>query len=182
MVFVPYYREVSLIMIDKDNKQQFSEIYDKYIESIYRFVFIKTNSQFIAEDITSEIFTRYWQSLQKNNEILNERAFLYKTARNAVIDYYRKKGRTPNLVSTELSDEIPDNDNIIKTVELSHEIGTIQKAISQLKDEYQNVVIWHYLDDLPISEIAKTIGKSEPAVRMLLSRALKEVKERIKEV
>ncbi len=169
-------------MAEKDIKKQFSEVYDKYIESIYRFVFIKTNSQFIAEDITSDIFTRYWQSLQKSNEILNERAFLYKTARNAVIDYYRKKGRTPQTISTELNNEIPDNDNILKTVEMSYEIGTFKTAITQLKDDYQNVVIWHYLDDLPISEIAKTMNKSEQATRMLLSRALKEVKERIKEV
>ncbi len=169
-------------MTEIDIKKQFSETYDKYIESIYRFVFIKVNSQFIAEDITSEIFTRYWQSLQKENAILNERAFLYKTARNAVIDHYRKKGRTPQTISTELNDEIPDNDNIIKTTELSYDVGTIKNAISELKDDYQNVVIWHYLDDLPINEIAKTMGKSEQAVRMLLSRALKEIKGRTKEI
>lgn len=169
-------------MAEKDNKQQFSEIYDKYIDSIYRFAFIKTNSQINAEDIVSEVFTRYWQSLQKNTAIDNERAFLYKTARNIVIDFYRKKGRAPEIISTDTDFDIASNENLQDQANLSFELGTIKNAISQLKDDYQNVVIWHYLDDMDINEVARVMGKSEPATRMLLSRALKEIREKTQEI
>jgi RNA polymerase sigma-70 factor (ECF subfamily) len=168
-------------MIEKDIKQQFSEVYDKYIDSIYRFAYIKTSSQLNAEDIASEVFTRYWQSLQKKTTIENERAFLYKTARNIVIDFYRKRGRTPETISTDTDFDIASNQNLQDEANTSLELGTIKNAISQLKDDYQNVVIWHYLDDMKIEEVAKAIGKSESATRMLLSRALKEIKEKTKE-
>lgn len=168
-------------MTEKDIKQQFSEVYDKYINSIYRFAYIKTSSQLNAEDITSEVFTRYWQSLQKKTMIDNERAFLYKTARNIVIDFYRKRGRTPETISTDSDFDIASNENLQDQANLSLEITTIKNAVSQLKDDYQNVVIWHYLDDMTIGEVAKTMGKSEPATRMLLSRALKEIKEKTQE-
>jgi RNA polymerase sigma-70 factor (ECF subfamily) len=156
-------------------------VYDKYIDSIYRFAYIKTSSQLNAEDIASEVFTRYWQSLQKKTTIENERAFLYKTARNIVIDFYRKRGRTPETISTDTDFDIASNQNLQDEANTSLELGTIKNAISQLKDDYQNVVIWHYLDDMKIEEVAKAIGKSESATRMLLSRALKEIKEKTKE-
>ena len=51
-----------------------------------------------------------------------------------------------------------------------------------LKDEYQEVVIWHYIDDLSITEIAKMLKKSEGTVRVTLHRALKAVRKEIEEV
>ncbi len=79
-------------------KKTFSAIYDKYINKIYRFVFIKVNSQEIAEDLTSETFLRGWEAYKKasnphRQKIDNPSAFLYQIARNLVIDQYREKGR-----------------------------------------------------------------------------------------
>ena len=63
------------------NKEKFGSIYDQYIEKIYRFVYLKVNSQEIAEDISSKVFLRGWESYQKNSEIKNIGAFLYQIAR-----------------------------------------------------------------------------------------------------
>ncbi len=157
-------------------KKEFSKIYDKYINQIYRFVFLKVNSKEIAEDITSETFLKAWESY-KNNKIENVSAFLYQVARNLLTDYYRQKSRTQFLPLDSVSIIDPSN-NLKEISENKSDIETIKSALFRLENEnYQNIIIWHYLNDLSIKEISKINNQSEGAVRVMLSRALKELKE-----
>jgi len=157
-------------------KKEFSKIYDKYINQIYRFVFLKVNSKEIAEDITSETFLKVWESY-KNNKIENVSAFLYQVARNLITDYYRQKSRTQFLPLDSVSIIDPSN-NLKEISENKSDIETIKSALFRLENEnYQNIIIWHYLNDLSIKEISKINNQSEGAVRVMLSRALKELKE-----
>ncbi|MDD5638898.1 MAG: sigma-70 family RNA polymerase sigma factor [Candidatus Pacebacteria bacterium] len=157
-------------------KKEFSKIYDKYINQIYRFVFLKVNSKEIAEDITSETFLKAWESY-KNNKIENVSAFLYQVARNLITDYYRQKSRTQFLPLDSVSIIDPSN-NLKEESQDKSDIEIIKSALSRLENEnYQNIIIWHYLNDLSIKEISKINNQSEGAVRVMLSRALKELKE-----
>jgi len=165
-----------------NNREQFSQIYDQYIEKIYRFVYLKVNSQEIAEDITSKVFMKGWESFQKQeSEIRNPGAFLYQIARNVVVDYYREKGRT-KIISVDSSPEIADpGTNIQDKAILSADINLIKTAILKLKKDYQDILIWHYLDDMPIDQIAKTLKKPAGTVRVMLHRGLKNLKDIINE-
>src|SRR5688572_14561141 len=78
----------------------FANLYDRYISSIYRFVYLKLPSREAAEDVTSETFLRFWNAILQNTEIRNVRAFLYQIARNLVVDYYRKEEAQKQLVVT----------------------------------------------------------------------------------
>jgi len=157
----------------------FSKIYDRYIEKIYRFIFFKVNSQEIAQDLTSETFLKTWETYKNGNqEIENIQAYLYKTARNLVIDFYREKGKV-QIVSADnafIADPAP---NLEEKARLSSDIEQIRQVLTNLKDDYQNVIIWYYLDDLPISEVAKLLDRSEEATRVLLHRALNSLRQKI---
>jgi len=59
------------------------------------------------------------------------------------------------------------------------DLELVKNALVQLKDEYQNVIIWHYLDDLSIPETAKLLGKTEENTRVLLHRALRALKNEV---
>lgn len=162
-------------------QEDFSQIYDKYIKKIYRFIFIKVNSQETAEDLCSEVFLRCWQTFNKNpDKIENVQAFLYKIARNLVIDHYREKSKI-QVIS---ADNVPvidpslESDLEEKTM-LDSDIGLIRENLGNLKQNYQDVIIWHYIDDLSIPEIARTIDKSEGTVRVMLHRALKALKREV---
>jgi len=163
-------------------KAQFGDIYDQYIDKIYRFVYLKVNSQEIAEDITSKVFLKGWEAFQKPDiKIKNPGAFLYKIANNTVIDYYREKGRT-KIVSVDLSPEIVDpGTNAHEKAVFNADINLIKSAMGRLKEDYQNVLIWHYLDDMPIAQIAKNLEKPAGTVRVMLHRGLKDLKDIIKE-
>ncbi|MBD3208128.1 MAG: sigma-70 family RNA polymerase sigma factor [Candidatus Nealsonbacteria bacterium] len=163
-------------------KNKFSQIYDKYIEKVYRFVFLKVNSQEIAEDLTSEAFLRTWEVFRKDEEkIRNVSAFLYKTARNLVIDHYRQKGRV-TIFTTEDVPIIDENQDLKADAEISSDMDLIRKHLAGLKDDYQNVIILRYLDDLPISEIARIMDRTNGATRTLLHRAMNALREKIEEV
>jgi RNA polymerase sigma-70 factor (ECF subfamily) len=162
--------------------EQFSQIYDQYIDKIYRFVYLKVSSQEIAEDVTSKVFIKGWEAFQSSKEeIKNPGAFLYQIARNAVIDHYREKDRT-KVVSADASPEIADpGENAQNKAILSADINTIKKAIQKLEKEHQDILIWHYLEDMPIANIAKLLGRPAGTVRVMLHRGLKDLKDIIKE-
>jgi len=162
-------------------KQLFSQIYDNCVDKIYRFIFLKVNSQEIAEDLCSETFLKGWQIFKENSqEIENPQAFLYKIARNLVIDYYRERGRARTVPTDSVSITDPD-ENLQEKAFVNSEIEMLKTAISNIKEDYQEVLIWHYIDDYSISEISQIMDKSEGAVRVMLHRALKALKNKVEE-
>lgn len=159
-------------------KKEFSKVYDKYIDRIYRFVFLKIGSSETAEDLTSEAFLRTWKVFEQGDSIDNHGAFLYQVARNLIADFYRKEGDV-QIVSDE-NFQFPDpQENLEEKVKLRSDIGVVRQAIASLKEDYQNVIVWHYLDDLPIKEVAVLLGKSEGTTRVTIHRALKSLRKKI---
>jgi RNA polymerase sigma-70 factor, ECF subfamily len=165
--------------MENDLRKLYSDIYDQNIEKLYRFVFLKVSSKEIAEDITSEVFTRGWNALQ-SKAIDNPRAFLYQVARNLIIDHYRLKGRA-QVVSMDNEAIVDTGDTAHNTAIINADLAVIKNALPALNDDYQTVLIWHYIDDLPIPEISQIMGKSEGSVRVMLHRALSALKSQIKE-
>lgn len=170
-------------------KKNFSKIYDQYVEKIYRFIFLKVNSREIAQDLTSETFLKAWEAFRKANnpsknykKINNFSAFLYEIARNLVTDYYRQKSRSEVISTESFSTIIDPKFNFEEELRLESDINQIRIALSNLRDDYQNVIIWHYLDDLSIPEIAKMLNKTEANVRVLLHRALQALKNKLNQM
>ncbi|OGZ63426.1 MAG: hypothetical protein A3C58_02315 [Candidatus Staskawiczbacteria bacterium RIFCSPHIGHO2_02_FULL_34_10] len=161
------------------NKEKFGSIYDQYIEKIYRFVYLKVNSQEIAEDISSKVFLRGWESYQKNSEIKNIGAFLYQIARNSVIDHYREKGRS-TIVSPDFIPELADDrTNLHEKAILSADIELVKSALNNIKKDYQDVIIWHYLEDMPTDQIAEIMNRPVGTVRVMIHRGLSALREKL---
>jgi len=160
-----------------NQRAEFAKIYDKYIAKIYRFVVLKVSSAEIAQDICSETFLRGWESF-KQEKIDNTQAFLYRVAKNLVIDHYREKGRT-QIVSADDLPIVDTNSRIEDKAALDSDIGQIKEKMASLSDDYQNVIIWHYLDDLPIRDVANLLDRSEEATRVLLHRALEALRKSV---
>jgi len=158
-------------------KKEFGKIYDKYITKIYRFIFLKVNSEEIAQDLCSETFLKGWESYKSNPKIDNISAFLYRIARNLVIDHYRQKARV-QFVSTENMPIIDPSQEVEEKAAVSLDMDQVRIVLADLKDDYQNMIIWRYLEQLSISEIAKMTNKTEDATRVMLCRALKSLREK----
>ena len=159
-------------------RKVFSKIYDQYINKIYRFIFLKVNSQEIAQDLCSETFLRGWESFKNGNKIENPQAFLYKIARNLVTDYYREKAKT-RVVSAEFVPITDPRPGMEEGAMLNSDLEVVRRSLVNLSEDYQNVIIWHYLDDLPIQEVAEMMGRTEETTRVLLHRALKALRQKL---
>lgn len=159
-------------------QKEFEKIYDQHIERIYRFVYLKVDSKETAEDLTADIFARCWQTYRNGEKIEHISGFLYRLARNAISEFYRNNANT-QIISHENVTIIQDNVTFLEKINLDTEIKQVKKALSRLPDEYQDLIIWRYLEELEIPEIAKIMEKSEEAVRMQLSRAMTALKDQV---
>lgn len=171
-------------------RKVFSKIYDENVRKIYRFIFLKVSSKDIAKDLTSQTFLRGWEAFKqrqnpgarsqksKVEKIRNPSAFLYQVARNLVIDYYRTKGRV-EIISAEYVTVADPSPNPEEGAVLESDFNEVKRALAGLKDNYQNVIIWYYLDGFSISKIAKISDKNEGAIRVMIHRALKKLREEL---
>ncbi len=117
-----------------NQRKEFGKIYDKYIDKIYRFIFLKVSSQDIAQDLCSETFLKGWESF-KTQKIDNPQAFLYRIAHNLIVDHYREKGRT-NIISAEYA-SIPDpRAGFEEKVALNSDLSQIKAALTKLNDDF----------------------------------------------
>ena len=163
--------------------EAYSKIYDLYVDKIYRFVFFKVNSKEDAQDLTSEVFLKTWQYIISGKDINNLNAYLYKVARNLVIDHYRKSVQKD--VSLDALDQSGENLQIdVKSAIQSQEIledkiqmEKIQDKLQDLKNEYREIIILRYVDGLSITEIAEIVEKKKGAVRVILYRAINALRE-----
>ena len=164
-----------------DLRKEFGNLYDRYVDKIYRFVFLKVSSEEIAQDITSETFLKGWEKYKRQNpepKIRNPRAFLYRIARNLIVDHYRQKGRV-RIVSADDARIIDPKTDLEGQAALMSDIDRVKQALTELNDDYQNVIIWRYIDGLSVAETAELLDRTKEATRVLTSRALKALKTKL---
>jgi len=164
------------------NKEEFSKFYADNIDKVFRFTYLRVNSAEKAQDLTAQVFFRFWREASRSpKKIKNPVAFLYRMARNKIIDFYRQKKKKP--ISLDKVQEIADfqaaHTTFQQKIELSWEMKRVKQSLQDLPPLYADVIIWRYLDDLSYKEIAEILNKKEGTVRVLLHRALKELKERL---
>lgn len=169
-----------LLRLKKKDPDAFAIVYNQYVTPIYRFIYFKVSSRQDAEDLTSEVFMKIWNYISETeDEIENLRALLYRTARNLVIDHYRRNARRDVTNDMELMENIVDDkqQSLLSQVDTNIDMQSIEKVLRQMKDEYREVIVLKYLGEMSIAEIAKALDKTKGSVRVTLHRALKIAKE-----
>lgn len=158
----------------------FSLLYKHYQPKIYRFIFLKVGYREEAEDLTHLVFISAWHNIENYQfQGFPFSAWLYKIARNKVIDYYRsRKDKTIPLEAVAEELHSPADDSFIKT-EDKLALDLIKEAILKLKPEYQEIIILRFIEDMTLKEAALAMEKSEGAIKLLQHRAIKNLKKLI---
>ncbi len=161
----------------KGDSSAFGKLYDHYQPKIYRFVLVKVSYREEAEDITHQIFLKAWTGMGSYRDFgFPFGSWLYRIARNQIIDYYRAKKPDVSIERTEL-EEIGIDYSLHGSVAEKMEIERVKKAVGKLKPEYQDVIMLRFVEDVSIRDTALALEKSEGAVKLLQHRAIKELKE-----
>lgn len=151
----------------------YGELYDLYYVKIRRFVFFKLPNGNDADEVASEVFLRGWE-YTTSSRVENPSALFYRIAKNLVADYYRKRNETVSL------DDIGDvvgEDRMGEKVATKMESDQLISQLRMLKEEYRDVLVMKYLDEMSVKEIADALEKTSNNVRVLLFRAKQALKD-----
>jgi len=161
----------------RGNSSAFGVLYDHYQPMIYRFVLVKVGSREEAEDLTHQTFLSAWQNVRTYKHRGHPfSSWLYQIARNQVIDHYRSKKGDVSIEAVDPEYFVaPASASVDLTSKL--EMEKVQRAVRQLKPDYQDVIIMRFIEDISLKETAAAMKKSEGAIKLIQHRAIKELQK-----
>lgn len=146
-------------------------IYEANFDRIYRYIALKIGDRTEAEDLSQQVFLNACQSIKNFTfKGMPFTSWLYRIAHNQVVDHLRKKTRRPADPLPEM--EPAGNDDPVKTIELKLEMETLAKAAEKLTHSQREVISLRFAAQMSIAEVAKTMGKTEGAVKALQHSAV----------
>lgn len=133
---------------------QFSYLYEKYVDSVYKFIYLKVYDQQIAEDITSEVFLK---SIKKVDTYIPKqdasfKSWILKIAYNSVIDYYRTKKEEPSI------DEIQERgyfEDIAGKIDEKQRAKKVHQFLATLDSRERKILVMRFWDELSFKEISE---------------------------
>lgn len=161
--------------------EAFGEIYNHYLNPIFRFIVGLGVNPDDAADITQDVFIKAWQKIdQYADQGHSFGAWLYVIARTTAIDWLKKK--KPVLIGAEVHfwDTLPSSlPGPEQASEAGLTSGLIQTALAKLGHNDREVIVLYYMSELSHEEIAQILGISTEAVRQRKSRALKTLRDQV---
>jgi RNA polymerase sigma-70 factor (ECF subfamily) len=159
----------------------FGKLYERYLEAIYRYVYFRVADTYEAEDLTETVFLKAWEALPRlNQNDLNFRAWLYRVAHNVVVDRHRTfKPTVPLEHVITHKNVLAENPEI--TAQNGETVTEMARLIASLDDDLQQVITCRFVMNLSHAETAAIMGRTEGYVRVLQHRALKKLKDVLKD-
>lgn len=171
--------EIELIQeAQKWNNKAFWEIYDLYIDKIYNFIYLKTYDREIAEDLTSDVFFKWFEKISqyKQKQWAQFSSWLYRIAYNKVVDFYKYKKEDISLDNVL---ELGEDNNFSNEIYNKDKVKEVYDFINTLKQEHKEIIIMRLWDNLSYKEIAEITWKSTDNCKKIFSRNLKIINENI---
>ncbi len=160
--------------------EEFIKAYESYSDAIFRYCYFRVYDRERAKDIVQETFMKTWDYIARGNDIDNIRAFLYKVARNIIIDYTRKK-KEDSLEALQESGFNPGVDERANK-EIEFDFQAALQAIKSLDEKYREAVTMRYIEGYSPKEIAKMIDETENVISVRIHRGLQQLRKKIKYV
>ena len=153
-------------------EDDFSEVYRKYSDKIFRYLYWQTKNFHLSEDLTSEVFTRAWETWESLRKDFLQ-AWLFRVAHNLLVDWYRKKKEVAlNERTVGFYDE-----NLLENLANDEKVKELSDALDALPENLKRVAILRFIEELSAKEVAAILSVSEVNVRVQQHRALVKLKE-----
>lgn len=155
------------------DKEAFGELYERYLDKIYNYVYYRTGNHHDAEDLTARVFTRAMAHIETYTERgVPFQAWLYRIAHNLVANWHRDRGRRKvipldEFIASSLRSESPDHQ-----AEDNEEREALLRAIRHLPEERQQLLLLKFVEHLSNAEIGEIMNRTEGAVKSLYHRTL----------
>jgi RNA polymerase sigma factor (sigma-70 family) len=163
-------------MNQETQEKIFVEQFSAYGDAIFRFCLVKVSNPELAEDMTQEVFTRYWQYLRDGKEMTNTRSLLYTIANNLAKDWYKKK-KADSLDEKMESGQVPKDKNANP-----EEVASYQEVLDTIADMEQKdkeVLLLKHVEGLEPKDIAAVLEETANTISVRLNRATKRLQQKL---
>ncbi len=170
--------------IAEDQEKRFLKAFEEYSDALFRHAAMRISNREKAIDAVHDTFTKVWSYVRQGHQIDSFRSFLYKVLNNLIIDEYRKhkESSLDALLEIEGVDESSFPELSESTVEALAATIDGRKAFALLGDlpeQYREVLIFRFVDELGPKEIADLIEESENVVSVRIHRGLRLLRNKI---
>jgi len=161
--------------LDRD----FSDLYRAHLRDVYSYAYYRIGNHHDAEDLTEQTFLqayRHFDRAQRESEGRPLRPWLIRIAHNLAANYYRDRSRRP---VTQLDDAavLTAPYGTEEMVEEREEVKEVLEGVSKLPDDRREALIMRFALGMDNREIARALGRSEGATKVLIHRAIKQLEQ-----
>ena len=166
----------------EDHEARFLKAFDDFNDALFRHAYLRISNREKAVDLVHDTFTKVWAYLRNGYEIDNFRPFLYKVLNNLIIDEYRrrKEASLDAMLEIEGVDEGSFDELSESTAEALAATIDGRRAfelLEEMPDQYKEVIILRFVDQLGPREISVLIEETENVVSVRIHRGLKMLRK-----
>ena len=173
--------EMALVERAKTDKAAFGELYERYVERIYDYIYYRTSNKADAEDLTARVFVRALQHIE-NFEYRGVpfSAWLYRIAHNLVANFHRDRSRRKIIALDDIMHWYAHDESPELITQLLDDKEALVAAVRRLPADRQELLALKHVEQLTNAEIGEIMGRSEGAIKSLYHRTLLSLRDDIK--
>lgn len=161
------------------DRERFTELYEATFTRVYNYICYRINNHNDAEDLVSTVYAR---AIEKFDSLDPKRgtaeAWLFGIARNALIDYYRTKGKRIEVDVEAFAETLPSEGRLPDEIAVKREDNReLIQALDTLNERERHIIALKYAAEMNNREISKFTSLSESNVGVILFRGLRKLKQ-----
>jgi len=161
----------------------FTELYRAHLRDVYSYAYYRIGNHHDAEDLTEQTFLQAWRHFERARREADGRPlrpWLIRIAHNLAANYYRDRARRPQTGLDDAS-VVSAPHETAQIVEGRHEFREVLAGVAALPDDRREALIMRFALGMDNREIARTLGRSEGATKVLIHRALRQLEATLAE-
>jgi RNA polymerase sigma-70 factor, ECF subfamily len=167
--------EAIIMECRRGDLQRFAALYDAYVEKIGAFIYYRTLHRETAEDLTSDVFLKAFEKIGTFSPDKGSfSSWIYRIARNAVIDHYRT---TKNETDVDSVPGLSSRTDIERDASVRESFAKIEAHLANVKPQQREILVMRLWDGLSHAEIAEITGLTEDNCKMIFSRAIRRLRD-----
>ena len=162
----------------------FSALYSAHLRDVYSYAYYRIGNHHDAEDLTEQTFLQAWRHFERARREADGRPlrpWLIRIAHNLAANYYRDRARRPQTGLDDAS-VVSAPHETAQIVEGRHELREVLAGVAALPDDRREALIMRFALGMDNREIARALGRSEGATKVLIHRALRQLEATLAEV
>ena len=170
--------ESILIQRAKTDPEAFGQLYERYVDRIYNYVYYRTGNAADAEDLTARIFERAIKHIGNyRDQGVPFSAWLYRIAHNLVANWHRDRSRRKIVSIDDVSQWVVTDHGPEFATQLMQDKEALLEAMGRLPADRQELLIFKFVEQMSNAEIGAIMGRSEGAIKSLYHRTLLSLRE-----